>query len=126
MSDDPRVYEDWVAVFSTSTDYEADLVRDRLDAAGLAAVVLTQRDHAFNLNVGDMAAVHVMVRPEDVGAAQEVINQQPFTDAELTEAALNADPDAEDAYTADEEGMLDSGPDAIRFSAPDDDDPVKK
>ena len=126
MDNDPRVYQDWIAVFNTSTDYEADLVRDRLDAAGVAAVVLTQRDHSFNLNVGDMAPVRVMVRPEDEAAAHEVINQQPFSDEELTEAALNADPDSEDAYTADEEGMLDSGPDAIRFSAPDDDEPVKK
>ena len=126
MADDPRTYQDWVAVFNTSTDYEADLLRDRLDAAGIAAVVLTQRDHAFNLNVGDLAPVRVMVKPEDVGAAQEVINEKPFTDEELTEAAMNADPDSEDAHTADEEGMLDSGPDAIRFSAPDDDDPVKR
>lgn len=126
MADDPNTYEEWVAVLNTSTDYEADLVRDRLDAAGVAAVVLTQRDHSFNLNVGDLAPVRVMVKPEDVGAAQEVINQRPFTDAELTEAALNADPESEDAHTADEEGMLDSGPDAIRFSAPDDDDPVKR
>lgn len=126
MTDDPHTYQDWVAVFNTSTDYEADLLRDRLDAAGIAAVVLTQRDHAFNLNVGDLAPVRVMVRPEDVGAAQEVINEKPFTDEELTHAALNADPDSEDAHTADEEGMLDSGPDAIRFSAPDDDDPVKR
>jgi len=126
MADDPSTYASWVAVFNTSTDYEADLVRDRLDASGIAAVVLTQRDHSFNLNVGDLAPVRVMVRPEDVGAANEVINQKPFTDAELERAALDADPDSEDAHTADEEGMLDSGPDAIRFSAPDDDDPVKK
>jgi hypothetical protein len=126
MDNDPRVYQDWIAVFNTSTDYEADLVRDRLDAAGLAAVVLTQRDHAFNLNVGDMAPVRVMVRPEDLEAARAVIAERPFSDEELTEAAMNADPDSEDAYTADEEGMLDSGPDAIRFSAPDDDEPVKK
>ena len=95
MADDPSTYENWVAVFNTSTDYEADLVRDRLDAAGVPAVVLTQRDHAF-------------------------------TDAELEQAALDADPDSEDAHTADEEGMLDSGPDSLRFSAPEDDDPVKK
>lgn len=126
MDNDPRTYQDWIAVFTTSTDYEADLVRDRLDAAGIAAVVLTQRDHSFNLNVGDMAPVRVMVRPEDEAAAKEVINEKPFTDAELEEAAMNADPDSEDAHTADEEGMLDSGPDAIRFSAPDDDEPVKK
>ena len=126
MADDPSTYENWVAIFNTSTDYEADLVRDRLDAAGVPAVVLTQRDHAFNLNLGDLAPVRVMVRPGDVGAAKEVINEKPFTDAELEQAALDADPDSEDAHTADEEGMLDSGPDAIRFSAPDDDDPVKK
>lgn len=126
MDNDPRTYQDWIAVFNTSTDYEADLLRDRLDAAGIAAVVLTQRDHAFNLNVGDMAPVRVMVRPEDEAAAREVIDEKPFTDAELEEAAMNADPDSADAHTADEEGMLDSGPDAIRFSAPDDDDPVKR
>lgn len=126
MDNDPRTYQDWIAVFNTSTDYEADLVRDRLDAAGVAAVVLTQRDHAFNLNVGDMAPVRVMVRPEEEEAARAVIDEKPFTDDELTEAAMNADPDSEDAHTADEEGMLDSGPDAIRFSAPDDDEPVKK
>jgi len=126
MDNDPRVYQDWIAVFTSSTDFEADLVRDRLDAAGVAAVVLTQRDHSFNLNVGDMAPVLVMVRPEDEDAAREIIDAQPFSDEELTEAALNADPDSEDAYTADEEGMLDSGPDSLRFTAPDDDEPVKK
>ena len=126
MDNDPRTYQDWIAVFTTSTDYEADLVRDRLDDAGVAAVVLTQRDHAFNLNVGDMAAVLVMVQPENVEAARAVLDEESFTDRELTEAALNADPDSEDAHTADEEGMLDSGPDTLRFSAPDDDDPVKR
>ena len=89
-------------------------------------VGLTQRDHSFNLNVGDMSPVRVMVKPGDEQAAQEVINEKPFTDAELEEAAMNADPNSEDAHAADEEAMLDSGPDAIRFSAPDDDDPVKK
>ena len=126
MDNDPRTYQDWIAIFNTSTDFEADLVRDRLDAAGIAAVVLTQRDHSFNLNVGDMSPVRVMVKPEDQEAAQAVIDEKPFTDDELSEAAMNADPDSDDAYTADEEAMLDSGPDAIRFSAPDDDEPVKK
>src|SRR5690554_5600086 len=70
---DARTYQDWVAVHTTSTDFEADLIRDRLDEAGVDAVVLTQRDHAFNLNVGDLAPVYVMVKPEDVERAREVI-----------------------------------------------------
>ena len=39
MSD--RSYEGWVVVFHSGTDYEADIVRDRLDDAGIPAVVLT-------------------------------------------------------------------------------------
>lgn len=107
---DSRTYEDWISVFETGTDYEADLVRDRLDDAGMTAVVLTQRDHAFNLNVGDLAAVHVMVPPDTVKEARELLESQPFSDEELNEAAMNADPDAEPAHTDREEAILDSSP----------------
>jgi hypothetical protein len=107
---DSRTYEDWVSVFETGTDYEADLVRDRLDDAGMTAVVLTQRDHAFNLNVGDLAAVHVMVPPGTVEEARELLEREPFSDEELDEAALSADPDAEPAHTDREEAVLDSSP----------------
>lgn len=119
---DARTYQDWVAVHTTSTDFEADLIRDRLDEAGVDAVVLTQRDHAFNLNVGDLAPVYVMVKPEDVERAREVIRQRPFSEEELTEAALNADPAAADAHTPEDEAMLDSGMETLRFSAPDEED----
>lgn len=107
---DSRTYEDWISVFETGTDYEADIVRDRLDDAGLAAVVLTQRDHAFNLNVGDLAAVHVMVPPDAVEDAREILESEPFTDEELNEAALNADPKAPPAHSDREEAILDSSP----------------
>ena len=30
-----RTYEGWIVVFNTGTDYEADLVRDRLDDADI-------------------------------------------------------------------------------------------
>ena len=107
---DSRTYEDWISVFETGTDYEADIVRDRLDDAGLSAVVLTQRDHAFNLNVGDLAAVHVMVPPKHVEEAREILESEPFSDEELNEAAMRADPNAEPAHGDREEAMLDSSP----------------
>lgn len=40
----------WVVVFESGTDYESNIVRDRLDDAGIPAVVDTKRDHAFFLN----------------------------------------------------------------------------
>jgi hypothetical protein len=122
MSEDARRYQDWVTVFSTGTDYEADFVRDRLDENGLAAVILTQRDHAFNLNVGDLAAVHVLVRPEEEEAALAILREAPLTDAELEEAAMGADIRAPDAHDAESEAMLDTGMDTLRLSAPDEDD----
>jgi len=113
--------EDWVSVFRTSTDYEADLVRDRLDDSGIPAVVLTQRDHAFNLTVGDLAAVHVLVPPEEVENAVALLEEQ-LTDEELEEAALGADPDAPPANTPEEDSKLDSGHEHMDLGPPDEEE----
>ena len=121
-SRDARTFEGWVSVFECSTDFEADLVRDRLDEEGLAAVVFTQRDHSFNLNVGDLAAVHVMVRPEEEGAARNVLLEPMISDADLEAAAMSADLMAPDAHSPEDEAMLDSGIEGISFDVPDDDE----
>ena len=118
-----RTYEGWVSVFECSTDFEADLVRDKLDEAGVAAVVLTQRDHAFNLNVGDLSPVHVMVRPEEEAEARALLAEAPLSDAELEAAALDADVMAPDAYTPETEAALDSGIEEISLDVPDDSEP---
>jgi hypothetical protein len=117
-----RTYEGWVSVFECSTDFEADLVRDRLDEEDIAAVVLTQRDHSFNLNVGDLSPVHVMVRPEDEAAAHELLEREPLTDEELEKAALEADVLAPDAHDPVSEARLDSGIDEISLDVPDEDE----
>ena len=121
-SRDARTFEGWVSIFECSTDFEADLVRDRLDEEGLAAVVFTQRDHSFNLNVGDLAAVHVMVRPEEEAAARSVLLEPMISDADLEAAAMSADLMAPDAHSPEDEAMLDSGIEGISFDVPDDDE----
>lgn len=116
-----RTYEDWIVVLKTGTDYEADLVRDRLDDADIPAVVLTQRDHAFNLNVGDLAAVNVLVPPDRVQDAIALLQSKPFTDEELEEAALAAGK-TPDKHSPSVEAMLDSGSEEIRFPSEESDD----
>ena len=125
MAKDVKVYEGWVTIFSTGTDYEADLVRDRLDDSGLKAVVLTQRDHAFNLNVGDLSPVHVLVPPEEVEEARTILAET-VSDEELNQAAMDADPAAEPAHSDREETELDSGPESIDLDVPSGDDPDAK
>ena len=117
-----RTYEGWISVFECSTDFEADLVRDRLDEEEVAAVVLTQRDHAFNLNVGDLSPVHVMVPPDDEARAREILDRAPITDEELEQAALQADVMAPDAHDPISEARLDSGIEEISLDVPDYDD----
>ena len=121
-SREARTFEGWVSVFECSTDFEADLVRDRLDEEGLAAVVFTQRDHSFNLNVGDLAAVHVMCKPEDEAEARAIVSQAPISDQELEDAAMSADLMAPDAHTPENEAALDSGIEEISLDVPDDGD----
>ena len=112
-------FEGWISIFRSGTDYEADLVRDRLDDSGVPAVVLTQRDHVFNLTiVDDFATVHVMVPPDQVQAARHVLESEPFSDEELEAAALAADPNAPRAHDAADEPLLDSGIEKIRLSVP--------
>lgn len=90
---------DWLAVQEYGTDFEADILRDRLDDAGIPAVVFSQRDHAHSLNVGTISSVKVMVRWEDLEAAQALIEDiDPVSDEELTAAALAArHPDTDEA-----------------------------
>ncbi len=92
MSDNKGL-DGWVSVFSTGTDYEAELVHSRLADAGLAPVIHSKRDHAYNLNVGTMSMVHVMVAPEESENAHRVLASPPFSDAELEDMAMRADPD---------------------------------
>ncbi len=87
-----RTIDGWVTVFTSGTDYEAEMVRDRLIDAGLSAVVLTHRDHAFNLNVGKLAVVRVLVSPEEHAEALQVLRAAPLTPEDLESAALAADP----------------------------------
>ena len=119
MSD--TTYQGWVVVFESGTDYEADLVRDRLDDAGIPAAILTQRDHAFNLTIGDLAQVRVLVPAAHVEAATDLLATAPLTDAELEQAAMAAvsSPDAHDPET---EALLDSGIEEIRLSVPEEEE----
>ncbi len=115
-------FEEWVVVFTSGTDYEADIVRDRLDDSGIPAVVLTHRDHAFNLTVGDLSGAHVLVPPERLDDAIELLEAELPTDRELDAAAMSADPVAPPAHGAREEAMLDSGIEEINLTVPDEDD----
>ena len=92
---------EWVAIHETNTDYEAEIVRDRLDDAGLRAVVDTKRDHAFSLTVGDLARVFVRVPASEASEARAILRSAPVSDRDLERAALAADTSVRNAPLVD-------------------------
>ena len=68
------VVQGWAQVYSTSDDLEAQLIRDNLEAQGVDARVLSQKDHfALPVDFGDLSPVRVLVPAYDYVAAAELI-----------------------------------------------------
>ncbi len=111
-------YEGWITIAKFGTDYEADILRDRLDDAGFSAVVLTQRDHAFNLMFGELSTVRVMVPPDEVDTVKAFLVSVPSTDAELEQAAMKAQPEVPSVDDDSRKTLFDSGSESIRFEIP--------
>jgi hypothetical protein len=53
--------EGWAQVYSTTSELEAQLLRDNLRAEGIDAQVFSQRDMMFNLDLGELSIVRVLV-----------------------------------------------------------------
>ena len=61
--------ENWVSVFTTTSELEAGIVKDLLDEAGIPAVILNQKDSSYQ-TFGDIS---VMVSRDDQEEAKKVI-----------------------------------------------------
>ena len=83
------VRKGWCVVFMSGTDYESELVKSRLDDADIPAVLLSQRDHAWNLTQGYLAKVRVLVPDAYREAAEELLREPPLTPEELEAQALS-------------------------------------
>ena len=88
-----KVFDGWVSVFETGIDYEAEIVRDRLRENDIDAVIMSKKDHAFQLSVGAISRVYVLVQPDSEFRAINILRQHVPTDQELTELALASDPE---------------------------------
>ncbi|MGQ0812999.1 MAG: putative signal transducing protein [Gemmatimonadota bacterium] len=68
------VVQGWAQVYTTSDDLEAQLIRDNLQAEGVDARVLSQKDHfALPVDLGDLSPVRVLVPAYEYADAAELI-----------------------------------------------------
>jgi hypothetical protein len=97
---------EWVPIFRTGTDYEAALISERLNDAGIPAVIQNKRDHAFNFTHGDLARITVLVQAEREREALDTLGGAPVSLDELTRQALSASPlDPADSTLVELEGI---------------------
>lgn len=68
-----RFAQDWAVAYTTGTEYEAQMVRDNLEGAGMPCLVFSQRDHVYFLTIGNLAVVNVMVPKHLLGQARKLL-----------------------------------------------------
>ena len=90
--------ENWPAAFETAVEFEATMVADRLKDTGIPAVVMKRQEKYISTAFSEQKLIQVLVQPDRLEEAREVLSQQPLTDEELEQAALNA------SMSDDEEG----------------------
>ena len=66
--------EDWEVVYTSSKEYEVEMLKNNLDGAGITSTILSQKDRNFPA-VGDFAIIKLMVRKEDIPSALEFIEK---------------------------------------------------
>lgn len=62
--------QNWEVVYTTSQDFEAEMIKDNLEGAGITAVILSQKDRNYPAP-GNFSVVKLLVRKEDV---QDAVN----------------------------------------------------
>jgi len=66
--------EDWVLVYTSFSEIEANMLKENLKSAGIAASVLSQKDSSFP-TPGDLSTIKLFVKKADVPEALEFIQE---------------------------------------------------
>jgi hypothetical protein len=72
----------WVTVYTTGTEYEADMIAANLESTGIPARVYAQNDQMFVATIGDLAVIRVMVPAEAADEAKNYLVSFPMHDSE--------------------------------------------
>lgn len=78
-----RVMEGWAQVYSATSDFEAQLLRDNIRAEGIDAQIFSQRDRAFSVDLGELSIVRLLVPVWEYERALKVIQEHMDTAGEV-------------------------------------------
>jgi len=68
-----QVVEGWAQVYSTTAEFEAQLLRDNLRSEGLDAQLFSQKDSMFSVDLGELSIVRLLVPARHYQRAMDVV-----------------------------------------------------
>jgi predicted nucleic acid-binding Zn-ribbon protein len=77
------IIEGWAQVYSTTSELEAQLLRENLRADGIEAQVYSQKDMMFNLDLGELSIVRLLVPVWEYGQAMTLIHDHMDVEGEV-------------------------------------------
>lgn len=81
----PNEIEDWVCVFERGTEYEVESAKNYLSNMEIPSQILSKRDSAFSLNVGETALVYLYVPKDFEQQAREALEEMEPEDSNREE-----------------------------------------
>lgn len=72
---DPEEIENWVCVLEGSTEHEVAMAQNYLSNMDIPSNILSKRDSAYSLNVGEMALVYLYVPRDYAEEAREALDE---------------------------------------------------
>lgn len=76
----PNEIENWVCVMERGTQYEIEFAKNYLANLEIPSNILSKRDSAFSLNIGDTAIVYLYVPKEFEDQAREALQEMDMPD----------------------------------------------
>lgn len=75
--------EGWAQVYSTTSEFEARLVRENLHAEGIDAQIFSQKDNVFTVDLGELSIVRILVPAEEYPQAVRIIRDHMDVEGEV-------------------------------------------
>lgn len=72
---DPNKIENWTCVMERSTELEIEMAKNYLSNLQIPSNILSKRDSAYSLNVGEMALVYLYVPDEYEEEARRALRE---------------------------------------------------
>lgn len=64
---------EWVELFVTCDEFQADMIRDILQSGDIPAVLRSSRISPYPVNIGKLGEIKLLVRAQDLAVAKEVV-----------------------------------------------------